>query len=497
VSTEEGSHPQGHPEEPEAEPPRRRGFWREVFTALKGGQHDYTAGSLPRAIWLLAVPMVLELSMESVFAICDIFFVSRLGKDAVAAVGVTEAMLTIVYALAIGMAMSGTALVARRIGEKNTEGAVRAATASIAVGVIGGIVLGLPGFLFAEELLALMDAPQSVIDTGANYARIILGLNVVVMLLHLQNGIFRGAGDAGLAMRSLWLANGINLVLDPCLIFGLGPFPELGMTGAAIATTIGRGTGVLYQLGILRAGWGRLRLAGPAFRVRLRLVVEILRLSLGSIGQLLIATTSWVGLMRIVAPFGESALAGYTIAIRIVIFAFLPAWGLSNAAATLVGQNLGAGRPDRAERATWLTGLYNMAFLGLVSIVFLVFAPELVSFFNDAEKEPETSAYAVSALRILSYGYIAYAWGMVTVQAFNGAGDTMTPTRINFFCFWMFQLPLAWVLARPLEMGPTGVFWAVCISEVLLACIGLVLFRRGRWKEMELAADVPDEASVT
>ena len=469
--------------------PKRRSLLGEVGSALRGDEHDYTEGSLKRAIWMLAVPMVLELAMESVFAICDIFFVSRLGDDAVAAVGVTEAMLTIVYALAIGLAMSATALVARRIGEKNVDGAVRAATAAIAVGILGGIALGIPGFFFAEELLGLMEAPESVIETGKGYTQIILGLNVVVMLIHLQNGIFRGAGDPALAMRSLWLANAINLVLDPCLIFGLGPFPELGMTGAAVASTIGRGTGVLYQFGILRAGWGRLHLAGRAFRVRLVLVAEILRLSVGSIGQLLIATTSWVVLMRIVAPFGEAALAGYTIAIRIVIFAFLPAWGLSNAAATLVGQNLGAERPERAERAVWLTGIYNMLFLGAVSIVFLTCAPLLIAIFT---QEPATKDTGVAALRILSYGYVFYAWGMVVVQAFNGAGDTMTPTWINLVCFWSFQIPLAWTLARPAGWGPSGVFWSVCIAETLLAAVAVMWFRRGKWKEKELVADVAE-----
>lgn len=455
--------------------------------AAEPEHHDYTSGSLGRAIWLLAVPMVLELAMESVFAVCDIYFVSKLGDDAVAAVGVTEAMLTLVYALAIGLAMSATALVARRIGERNTAGAVRAATAAIAVGLLGGVVLGVPGFVFAEELLGLMQAPPSVVEAGVGYARIILGFNVVVMLIHLLNGVFRGAGDAGLAMRSLWLANAINLVLDPCLIFGLGPFPELGMTGAALATTIGRGTGVLFQLGILRAGWGRLRLAGEAFRVRARLVWEILRLSLGSIGQLLIATSSWVVLMRLVAPFGEEALAGYTIAVRIVIFAFLPAWGLANAAATLVGQNLGARQPARAEQAVWRTGTYNMAFLGTVSVLFIAFGPQLVAIFAE---DPGTRAIGVDALRTLSYGYVFYAWGMVVVQAFNGAGDTLTPTWINLFCFWTFQIPLAWTLAHPAGLGPSGVFWAVCVSECVLALVAVLWFRRGAWKAKELAADV-------
>ena len=472
---------------------RRRGFLGEVGAALGGEQHDYTRGSLTRAIWLLAVPMVLELLMESVFAVCDIFFVSRLGDDAIAAVGLTEAMLTIVYALAIGLAISGTALVARRVGEKNAEGAVRAATAAITVGVLGGIVLGLPGLFFADELLGLMGATDAVVETGAGYARIILGLNVVVMLIHLQNGILRGAGDAGLAMRSLWIANGINLVLDPCLIFGLGPFPELGMTGAAAATAIGRGTGVLYQLYVLRSGRSRIVLRGPGFQVRPKLVLEILRLSTGSIGQLLIATTSWVALMRIVAPFGDAAVAGYTIAIRIVLFAFLPAWGLSNAAATLVGQNLGARQPDRAERSVWLTGVYNMAFLGLVSVLFLAFAPELISIFTEEE---DTFESGVSALRILSYGYVFYAWGMVLVQALNGAGDTMTPTWMNGIAFWLLQIPLAWALAGPGDMGPTGVFWSVCVSQSTLAAMAVFVFRRGEWKRVELAADDADSADA-
>lgn len=313
------------------------------------------------------------------------------------------------------------------------------------------------------------------------------------MLLHLQNGIFRGAGDAGIAMRSLWLANGINLVLDPVLIFGLGPFPQLGMAGAAIATTIGRGIGCLYEMGILRAGIGRLALRGPAFVLRLRLVLEIVRLSLGSIGQLLIATSSWVALMRIVAPFGETALAGYTIAIRIVVFAFMPARGLSNAAATLLGQNLGAGRPERAERAVWMTGLYNMAFLGLVTVVFLTLAPHLIGIFTS---EPGTSAVGESALRILSYGYVFYAWAMVMTQAFNGAGDTLTPTWMNFFCFWLFQIPLAWFLARPLEFGPQGVFWSVCLAESVLAVLAMLVFRRGKWKETQVAPDT-EEAPAT
>jgi putative MATE family efflux protein len=465
----------------------QRSFWKDARAALAGAELDYTSGSLTRAIWLLAIPMVLEMAMESTFAVVDVFFVARLGDGAVAAVGLTESMLTLVYALALGFAMAATALVARRIGEGNKAGAVRAATSALVVGLIAGTVIGLPCLFLAPDLLRLMGASPAVVAEGSGYTRLILGLNVVVMLIHLGNGVFRGAGDAALAMRTLALANGVNIVLDPCLIFGLGPFPELGLTGAALATTLGRGTGVAYQLAMLRRGTGRLVLRGPAFRVEPPILREILRLSAGTVGQLLIATSSWVALMRIVAPFGDAVLAGYTIAIRIVVFAFLPAWGFSNAAATLVGQNLGARRPDRAERAVWLTGTYTMAFLAVVTLLFLLLAPRLVAIFTS---QPATAAAAVSALRILSYGYVLYAWGMATVQGFNGAGDTITPTWMHFFAFWVLELPLAWVLAHPFGLGPRGVFWSVCISESALALMGVLLFRRGKWKATRVAADV-------
>ena len=464
-----------------------RTFWQEAFAALRGAELDYTTSSLTRAIWLLAIPMVLEMFMESTFAIVDVFFVARLGDAAVAAVGLTESMLTLVYALALGFAMAATALIARRIGEKNKPGAVRAATSALTVGVIAGVVIGVPCLFLAPDLLRLMGATDNVVTEGSGYTRLILGLNVIVMLIHLGNGIFRGAGDAALAMRTLFLANAINIVLDPCLIFGLGPFPELGLTGAAVATTIGRGTGVAYQIFMLRRGTGRIALRGPAFRIEPPILLEILRLSAGTVGQFLIATSSWVVLMRIVAPFGETVLAGYTIAIRIVIFAFLPAWGFSNAAATLVGQNLGAKRPERAERAVWLTGTYTMGFLALVTVAFLALAPQIVAIFT---RQPETAAVAVSALRILSYGYVLYAWAMATVQGFNGAGDTVTPTWMHFFCFWLLEIPLAWWLAHRTGLGPQGVFWSVCIAESVLAVMGVLLFRRGRWKDTRLAEDV-------
>lgn len=467
--------------------PDTRPWWRIVLASLRGESQDCTRGPLGRAVVLLALPMVLEMAMESTFSIVDVYFVSRVGDAAVAAVGVTESMLTIVYAFGIGLAMATTALVARRIGEKNVDGAVRGASAAIALGLVLAILLGLPGLLFPDTLLRLMGAPAEVVETGAGYTRAVLGGSGVVLFLFLNNAIFRGAGDPALALRTLVLANGINIVLDPCLIFGWGPFPQLGVTGAGVATLIGRSVGVVYQFWMLRRGTGALALRGPSARVERSIVAELVRLSTGGVAQLFIATASWVALFKIVAPFGKEVLSGYTIAVRIVIFALMPAWGLSNAAATLVGQNLGARQPERAERSVWLTGFYNMVFMCLVTALFLAFAPELVAFFTD---KPETHAIGVQALRTLAYGYVFYAWGMVIAQAFNGAGDTQTPTRINFFCFWCFQIPLAWTLAHPLGMGPQGVFWSVCIAESVLAAVAILLFRRGKWKQMQIAADV-------
>lgn len=464
-----------------------RSFWADARAALAGAELDYTRGPLSRAIWLLAIPMVLEMSMESTFAVVDVYFVAKLGDAAVAAVGLTESVLTLMYALAFGLAMAATALVARRIGEGNKDGAVRAATSALALGVGAGIALGIPCWIFAPDILRLMGSNADVIATGTRYTRVLLGFNVVVMLIHLGNGIFRGVGDAALALRALAFANLINIVLDPCLIFGWGPFPEMGLTGAATATTIGRASGVAYQIIMLRRGVGRIALRGPAFRIEWPILREILRLAAGTVGQFLISTSSWVILMRIAAPFGPTVLSGYTIALRIAIFAFLPAWGMSNAAATLVGQNLGAGRPDRAERAVWLTGFYTMCCLAVVTVIFLALAPNLVAIFTT---EAATAEVAVGALTILSYGYVLYAWGMATLQGFNGAGDTVTPTWMHFACFWMFEIPLAWTLAHPLGLGHRGVYWAVCIAESAMAIVGIILFRRGRWKTTKIAADV-------
>jgi putative MATE family efflux protein len=458
-----------------------------VRASLSGERIDCTRGDLSRAVWLLAIPMVLEMAMESTFALVDVFFVARLGDDAVAAVGLTESVLTLVYAFAIGFAMAATALIARRIGEGNPAGAARAARAAIAVALGSGVLIGMPCLVFAREVLGLMDTSAAVVEGGSGYTRAVLGGCVVVMLLHVNNAIFRGAGDAVLAMRALLLANAVNVVLDPCLIFGWGPFPELGVTGAGVATLIGRSTGVVYQLVMLRRGVGRIALAGARWGVELPIVRELLRLSVGGVAQFLIGTASWVALMGIVSPFGEAAIAGYTIAIRIVVFAFLPAWGLANAAATLVGQNLGARRPERAERAVWLTGLYNMTFLAGVTVLFLALAPRLVALFTD---RPATLAVGIEALRTLSYGYVFYAWAMVMAQAFNGAGDTLTPTKLNLICFWCLQIPMAWTLARPLELGPSGVFWSVCAAESVLAVAAVLVFRRGNWKEVRLAPDV-------
>ncbi len=459
------------------EKPKR--FWSSAREALSGTQQDFTQGNLNRGIALLAIPMVLEMAMESVFAVVDVFFVARLGEDAIATVGLTEGMLMLVYAVAIGLAMGTTAMVARRFGEKQVRAAGTVASQSVLLGTAVAALVAFGGAPVAGRLLRLMGAEDGVVRIGGGYTTILLATNVVIVLLFINNASFRGAGDANIAMRSLWLANGINIVLDPCLIFGLGPFPELGLTGAAVATTIGRGTGVVYQILKLRGGKGRIRVTADQWRPDFGVLWRLIRVSFGGVLQFLVETASFIGLVRIVAMFGSTALAGYTIGIRIIVFAFLPAWGLSNAAATLVGQNLGAGKPDRAEKSVWLTGVYNMLFLGLVSIVFIVFADPLVRFFHD---DLGIVASGVECLRIISYGYVFFAWGMVTVQCFNGAGDTMTPTYVNLFCFWLFQIPLAYYLALPAGWGPSGVYWAIALSYSLSAVVGILLFRLGRWK---------------
>jgi MATE family, multidrug efflux pump len=459
------------------------GLWSSIRESLRGSHQDYTTGNLNRAILLLAIPMVLEMVLESLFAVVDVAWVSRLGANAVATVGITESMLALVFSIGIGLSMSTGAMVARRIGEKDTHGAAVAGVQAIFLGLLISVVLGLPAFIFAPQLLRLMGAPPSVIATGAGYARIALGGSGVILMLFLNNAIFRGAGDAAIAMRLLWVSNILNLILDPCLIFGLGPFPRLGVTGAALATFTGRGIGVLYQFYRLMKGTERLRIPRRLLRLNPAVMWRLVRVSLTGILQLAIANTSWIGLVRIVSIFGAAALAGYTIAIRIVIFVILPSWGLSNAAATLVGQNLGARHPDRAEKAVWRTGIYNMLFLGTIGVVFIFTATPLVRLFTH---DPDVVPLAATALRILSYGNVAYAYGMVMLQSFNGAGDTVTPTIVNFFGFWVLEIPLAWYLAMHQQLHSTGVFLSIVAAQASVAAAGIVLFRRGKWKGQQI-----------
>ena len=455
------------------------GWWATVREALRGSPHDYTSGPLGRAIVLLAIPMVAEMIMESVFAVADVFWVAHLGADAVATVGLTESLLTLIYTAAMGLSIGVTALVARRIGEKNPEEASEAAVQGIALGLLVAAVIAVVAVPLAPRLLAVMGATPAVRALGSSYARVMLGGNAVILLLFLINAIFRGAGDAAIAMRVLWLANGINIALGPCLIFGVGPFPRLGVTGAAIATTIGRGTGVVYQLYRLWRGDARVSIRRGQLKLQPAVMRTMLRLSGTGTLQVFIGTASWIGLVRIISSFGSEAIAGYQIAIRIIVFALLPSWGLANAAATLVGQGLGAGQPQRAERAVWLAGFYNMLFLGAVGAAFVAFADPLVSVFT---RDPAVAPVAVLCLRTISYGFLFYAYGMVLTQSFNGAGDTWTPTWINLGCFWLWEIPLAYLLARHAGLGPRGVALAVTIAFSTIAVVSALIFRLGRWK---------------
>lgn len=459
---------------------RIKSIWALFKEALADNSNiDYTTGSIGRTTFLLAVPMILEMAMESVFAVVDIFFVASLGTEAVATVGLTEAMITLLYAVAIGLSMGTTALIARRIGEKNPQAASIAAGQAIWIGVFVSIVVGVIGLFFARDILVLMGADEVVLATGENYTRLMFGGAFTIVFLFLINAIFRGAGDATIAMRALWIANGINIVLDPCFIYGLGPFPEMGVTGAAVATNIGRGVGVLYGVYFLCGARGRIHLHLANMGIRLAVIWSLIRISLGGIAQFLVATASWVFLMQIVSDFGSAAVAGYTIAVRIVMFSMLPAWGLSNAAATLVGQNLGAGLPERAETTVWRIAKYSAIYMGLTAAVLLLFTRPIVMLFT---AEPDVIGYGVQCLHIFAFGYVFWGFGMAIIQAFNGAGDTMTPTWINVFCFWVVQVPLAYVLALIIGMGPVGVFWAVFVSEVLAGIVGVAVFSRGDWK---------------
>ena len=455
-------------------------FWTIVRESVRGEvHHDFTVGPIGRAVLLLAIPMVLEVVLESVFAVADIFWVSRLGPGAVASVGLTESLLTVIYALAMGLGIGATAVVARRIGEKDPEGAARAAVQALALALVVSVVLGTAGALLAPRLLSLMGASPGVIETGRGYATIMLGGEAAIIVLFVANAIFRGAGDAAIAMRVLWLANIINIVLGPLLIFGPGPFPALGVTGAAIATTTGRSIGAIYAVTRLFRQASRIPVGRRHLRVDVVVMRQILSLSGSATLQNLIGMASWIGLVRILAGYGSEALAGYTIAVRLIIFALLPSWGLSNAAATMVGQSLGARKPERAERAVWQAGAYNARFLVAVGILFFVAAPLILRAFTS---DPVVSDYAVHCLRIVALGYPLYAYGMVLTQSFNGAGDTWTPTWLNLLCFWIFEIPLAWGLSGPAGFGPSGVFWAIMASFSLLALASVVLFRRGRWK---------------
>jgi putative MATE family efflux protein len=469
--------------QPTIEHPITPTLWHSIREALRGSHQDYTTGSLNRSILLLAIPMVLEMVLESLFAVVDVFWVSRLGADAIATVGLTESVLTLVFAVGMGLGMSTTAMVARRIGEKDREGAAVAAVQAIFLGLVASVLIGLPCLLFAPKLLTLMGATPSIIATGVNYTRIALGGSGIVLLLFLNNAVFRGAGDAAIAMRLLWVSNILNLLLDPCLIFGLGPVPRLGVTGAALATFTGRGIGVLYQFYRLAKGTERLRILGRHVRVQADVLWRLVRVSFTGILQFLIGQASWIGLIRIVGLFGPDAVAGYTIAIRIVIFYILPSWGLSNAAATLVGQNLGARRPDRAKSAVWRTGFLNMIFLGCVGVFFLIFAPSVIRLFT---QDPAVAPNAISCLRIFSCGNIAFAYGMVLLQAFNGAGDTLTPTYVNLFGFWILELPLAWWLALHTSLHVNGVFWSVVVAQTTIVLISVDLFRGGRWARQRI-----------
>jgi putative MATE family efflux protein len=455
-------------------------LWRTLVLAFRGSPgEDFTRGSIPRALLLLAVPMVTEMIMESVFALVDVFFVSKLGADAVAAVGITESLITIVYAVAMGLSVAATAKVSRRTGEGDGDGAARAAVQVIVLCIAVSIVMGAGGVLFARRLLALLGASDEARRLGGTYATLMLGANMPIVLIYGMNAIFRGAGDAVTAMRTLWLANILNIVLCPCFIFGVGPIPALGVTGAAVATVVGRSVGVAYQFSVLVRGSKRMRVRRSHLAVDPKEMIDVLRLAASAIVQVLIATASWVALTRLMTPFGSAAVAGHTIGIRFIIFALLPSMGLGNAAATLVGQSLGAQKPDRAERSVWVACFYNMLFLGSVGAVLLLWTEPIVRLLTHDES---VVPYAVACLRIVSYGFLFYAYGVILEQAFNGAGDTFTPTVLNFICYWAFQVPLAYVLSRTFGMGPRGIFWSITASFSLMPLLSGFLFHRGKWK---------------
>lgn len=462
---------------------RIHSFWANIKEAIAGSDRDFTSDSIGKALFILSIPMVLEMIMESIFAVVDIYFVSKLGADAVATVGITESSMTIVYAIGMGLSTATTALVARRIGEKQPEKAGIAAFQAIIAGLAVSLLIAIPGIVFAKDFLLLMGSSQEMADAGYWYPAIMFGGNLVIMLLFIINAVFRSSGDASVSMRVLILANFINIVLDPLLIFGIGPFPELGLMGAAIATTIGRGIAVCYQINLLFNGNKRIKLELHHLQIKLKVMIKLFKLSAGGILQYIIATSSWIALFRIISELGSEVLAGYTIAIRIVVFALLPSWGLSNAASTLVGQNLGAKQPERAEKTVWITAYTNMVMLSLFGIFLIIFPEPLIRLFIN---NPEVIVNGAISLRIISYGFVAYALGMVLVQGFNGSGDTVTPTRINLFCFWLFEIPLAYLLAITFDMKIYGICIAIVAAETMLTLTAWYFFRKGKWKTMKV-----------
>ena len=458
-------------------------LFQYFIVAVTGKETEFTTGSIRKAIFMLSIPMILEMMMESIFAIVDIAYVSQVSVNAVATIGLTESVVTLVYAVAIGLSMAATAIVARRIGAKDIKGAQEAAVQAIALGVLVSIIVGFFGFLYAEDILGLMGAEPDLIAEGSGYTKLLLGGNITILLLFLINAIFRGAGDASVAMWALVLSNGLNIILDPIFIFGWGPIPEYGVMGAAIATNIGRGAAVLFQLAVLFFGWSRIQIGFKDMVIRFSVMLNLIKVSLGGIAQFLIGTSSWVFLMRMMSEFGSEVLAGYTIAIRVMLFTLMPSWGMSNAAATLVGQNLGAQQPDRAETSVWKTGKYNAYFMGAVSLVYLFFSYDIVGWFS---ANPVVVENGGLCLQIIAVGYIFYAYGMVVTQAFNGAGDTGTPTKINLIAFWLFQLPFAYLMAIIFNLGAMGVFIAITAAEVLLAIISMIWFKKGNWKKVSV-----------
>ncbi|SHE92638.1 putative efflux protein, MATE family [Arenibacter palladensis] len=458
-------------------------LYKYFIIALTGKDTDFTSGSIRKAIFMLSIPMVLEMLMESIFALVDIAYVSRVSVNAVATIGLTESVITLIYALAIGLSMAATAIVARRVGEKNLQGARESAVQVIILGITVAIITGIFGAIYSKEILSLMGGSSELIREGHGYTQLMIGGNITILLLFLINAIFRGAGDASVAMWILVLSNGLNIILDPIFIFGWGPIPEYGVMGAAIATNIGRGTAVLFQLIILFFGWSKIKIGISDIVIRFKVMTNIIKVSAGGIAQFLIGTSSWIFLMRIMSEFGSEVLAGYTIAIRVIMFSLMPSWGMSNAAATLVGQNLGANKPDRAEESVWKTGKYNAIFMFSISLIYLFFAEDIILSFNST---PQVVEYGTLCLQIIAAGYVFYAYGMVLTQAFNGAGDTNTPTKINFLIFWVLQLPFAYIMAITFKFGAVGVFLAISIAEVLLTIVSYILFKKGKWKEIKV-----------